>query len=250
MILLQDLLKETDSYKTRIGSALLSPSNIEELLDQYFRITFTYSSSALEGNPLTLSQAKTLLEDASGIERLPGRDSLEIIGGSKAYDFMKETAKQKDMSITEDTFKELHRIFYQGIDTRPAGRYRTEPAFISDKEAAPGPDEIPHLMSHLADQIHSSQFALHPVELAAMAHKRLMDIQPFTDGNGIIARLLMNLLLVHAGYSVVSISPVRGTDYLYALSVSRRHKDMEPFSRLVAECAIETAKTCCRLFSI
>lgn len=60
-------------------------------------------------------------------------------------------------------------------------------------------------MKHLADQIHSSRSTLHPIELAAMAHKRLVDIHPFVDGNGRTARLLMNLILVNVGYGVVSI---------------------------------------------
>ena len=42
---------------------------------------------------------------------------------------------------------------------------------------------FPRLMAHLTDQILSSQSTLHPIELAAMAHKRLVDIHPFIDGN-------------------------------------------------------------------
>ncbi|MCI9417857.1 MAG: Fic family protein [Eubacterium sp.] len=62
-------------------------------------------------------------------------------------------------------------------------------------------------MKHLTDQIHSSRSALHPIELAAMAHKRLVDIHPFVDGNGRTARLLMSLVCgVRSGLPCVRMS--------------------------------------------
>ena len=114
----------------------------------------------------------------------------------------------------------------------------------------PSPKDIPQLMKHLADQIHSSRSTLHPIELAAMAHKRLVDIHPFVDGNGRTARLLMNLILVNAGYGVVSIPPIWRNDYINALSASRRLNDIEPFSKLIAECVIETERDYCRLLKL
>lgn len=83
-----------------------------------------------------------------------------------------------------------------------------------------------------------------------MAHKRLLDIHPFLDGNGGTARLLMNLILVNAGYGVVSVPPVRQNDYHNALSDSRRRNDMEPFSKLIAECVIEAERDYCRLLRL
>lgn len=70
------------------------------------------------------------------------------------------------------------------------------------------------------------------------------------DGNGRTARLLMNLILVNAGYGVVSVPPIRRNDYIDALSASRRLYDMEPFSTLIAECVIETERDYCRLLKI
>jgi len=105
-------------------------------------------------------------------------------------------------------------------------------------------------MRHMVDQIHSSKTTLHPIELAAMAHKRLVDIHPFVDGNGRTARLLMNLILVNDGYGVVSFPPAWRNEYINALSASRRLNDMEPFSKLITECVIETKRDYCRLLKI
>lgn len=248
---LQDLLQKADTYKEKISSA--RPLAKEELksLDDYFRVGFTYSSNALEGNTLTISETKILLEDGITVGGRPLKDCYEAVGHGAAYDFMLKLARQQDMSITEDTIKTLHRLFYQKVDADQAGQYRTIQVYISGTEyIPPSPEDIPQLMKHLADQIRYSRSTLHPIELAAMAHKRLVGIHPFIDGNGRTARLLMNLILVNAGYGVVSIPPVWLNDYINALSASRRLNDMEPFSKLITECVIETERDYCRLLKL
>ena len=248
---LQDLLQKADSYKQKISSA--RPLAKEELksLDNYFRIGFTYSSNALEGNTLTISETKILLEDGLTVGGRPLKDCYEAVGHGIAYDFMLDLARQQNMNITEDTIKKLHRLFYQKVDAEQAGQYRSIPVYISGTEyIPPSPEDVPQLMNHLADEIHFSRSVLHPIELASMAHKRLVDIHPFVDGNGRTARLLMNLILVNAGYGVVSIPPVWRNDYINALSAARRLNDMEPFSKLIAECVIETERDYCRLLKL
>lgn len=251
MSTLQELLQKADSYKQKISSA--RPLAKEELksLDDYFRIGFTYTSNALEGSTLTISETKILLEDGITVGGRPLKDCYEAVGHGAAYDFMLELARQQYMNITEDTIKKLHRLFYQKVDADQAGQYRSIQVYISGTEyIPPSPEDIPHLMKHLADQIHSSRSSLHPIELSAMAHKRLVDIHPFIDGNGRTARLLMNLVLVNAGYGVVSIPPILRNDYINALSVSRRLNDMEPFCKLIAECVVETERDYCRLLKL
>lgn len=248
---LQDLLQKADCYKQKISSA--RPLAKEELksLDDYFRVGFTYSSNALEGNTLTISETKILLEDGITVGGRPLKDCYEAVGHGSAYDFMLELARQQGMNITEDIIRKLHRLFYQKVDADQAGQYRSIQVYISGSEyVPPAPEEVPRLMNHLTDQIHSSNPVLHPIELAAMAHKRLVDIHPFINGNGRTARLLMNLILVNAGYGVVSIPPVWRNDYINALSASRRLNDMEPFCKLIAECVIETERDYCRLLKL
>lgn len=251
MSTLQDLLQKADSYKQKISSA--RPLAKEELksLDNYFRVGVTYSSNALEGNTLTISETKIILEDGITVGGRPLKDCYEAVGHGAAYDFMLELARQQDMRITEDTIKMLHKLFYQKVDADQSGQYRTIQVYISGTEyIPPSPEDVPQLMKHLADQIHSSRSTLHPIELAAMAHKRLVDIHPFVDGNGRTARLLMNLILENAGYGVVSIPPSRRNDYINAMSASRRLNDMEPFSELIAECVVETERDYCRLLKL
>lgn len=198
MSTLQDLLQKADSYKQKISSA--RPLAKEELKspDDYFRVGFTYSSNALEGNTLTISETKILLEDGITVGGRPLKDCYEAVDHGTAYNFMLGLTRQQDMNITEDTIKKLHRLFYQKVDADQASQYHSIQFHISGTEyVPPAPDKVPQLMKHLADQIHSSRSTLHPIELAAMTHKRLVDIHPFVDGNGRTARLLMNLILVN-----------------------------------------------------
>ena len=83
---LQELLQKADSYKQKISSA--RPLTKEELksLDEYFRIGFTYSSNALEGNTLTISETKILLEDGITVGGRPLKDCYEAVGHGSAYD--------------------------------------------------------------------------------------------------------------------------------------------------------------------
>lgn len=191
-----------------------------------------------------MSTLKDLLQKADSCKEkiasaLPSKNDYESAGQGPAWDFMLELARQQDMNITEDTVKTLHRLLYRKGEAAEASLYRTIQVTVPETgDVPPAPEEVPRLMSHLADQIHFSRSTLHPVELAAMAHKRLLDIYPFIDGNEKTALLLMNLILVHTGYGAVTITPDRQKDYISALTASRQLNDMEPFSILIARCVI------------
>ena len=154
-----------------------------------------------------------------------------------------KTSRHQDITITEDTIKELHRTVLTGGGTPPADSYRTGMSAIDDYGyQPPHPEDVPRLTGHLADQIRSSKSSLHPIELAAMAGKRLIDIQPFTSANEETAFLLMNRILVSEGYRPITIGTERREAYQQALTISRKEYDMEPFSRLIAECILDEGK--------
>ena len=107
-------------------------------------------------------------------------------------------------------------------------------------------------MAAFIDDLNAKKDKLHPVELSAYAHRRLVDIHPFQDGNGRTARLLMNLILVKKGYCVVSIPPVLRHDYISALQQAQRSEAPSDaaFIKLIADCEIEAQKDYCRMFRI
>ena len=250
---LQALLQRIDTTKVWIDEKRpLAPKEIIEL-DAYFRIGMTYTSNALEGNSLTLTETKVLLEDGLTVGGKPLRDSYEAIGHANAYDFMLEAARSKPFVFSEDMILKIHKLFYQKIDENTAGSYRNVQVFITGTEYIPPPaDEIPELMKELVAELLAKWDNEHPVRLASFAHQRLVDIHPFEDGNGRTARLLMNLILINQGYQIVSIPPVLRHEYINAITAGRRSgsKIGGALAKFIAECEVEAQKDFCRMFHI
>ena len=250
---IKDLLKRIDDCAAVIRAYRpLSEAEVKEL-DAYYRIGMTYSSNALEGNSLTLSETKVLLEDGITVGGKSIRDCYEATGHARAYDYMLMIARSDSFSISEYVIRHLHYLFYNGIDPETAGEYRKGQVFITGTEYVPPvAEEVPKCMAALVTELAEQQRKLHPVELAAYAHRRLVDVHPFQDGNGRTARLLMNLILINLGYCIVSIPPVLRHDYIVALQQAQRENrpSDEAFLKLIAECEIEAQKDYCRMFRI
>lgn len=250
---MNELLQKIDQYAQVIREYRpLSADEVREL-DNYFRIGSTYASNALEGNSLTLSETKVLLDDGITVGGKPIRDCYEATGHAKAYDHMLALARGGELRFTEEAVLRLHELFYGGVDASRAGRYREGQVFISGTEyVPPAAEDVPTEMAALMDELNEKKETLHPVELAAYAHRRLVDIHPFQDGNGRTARLLMNLVLVNKGYCVVSIPPVLRHEYITALQQAQRAQNPSDaaFVRLICQCELEAQRDYCRMFHI
>jgi Fic family protein len=233
------VLKKIDALRAKIDAHMLKQ------VREYFRIGMTYSSNALEGNSLTETETKIVIEDGITIGGKPVRDHLEALGHSEAYDLLFRLAKNQE--ISEANVKELHRLFYYRIDAKQAGKYRKQRVIITGTDfIPPAPEKIPDLMSAFAKRIPDQRAKRHPVEFAAIIHRELVTIHPFIDGNGRAARLLMNLALLQAGYPVAIIPPALRRDYLDNLD--RTHKgDDGPFINFIAGVCYESAKEYLRL---
>ena len=249
----QELFDKADLYKNKIDDN--RPFNSEQLkeLDNYFRVGFTYSSNSIEGNTLTITETKILLEDGITVGGKPIKDYYEAAGHAEAYDYMISLARTVKLEITEDIIKHLHFLFYNKVDMEEAGQYRKIQIYLSGTEYLPPiPEDVLHLMKHFINEMDSFKQRMHPIEFAAICHKRLVDIHPFKDGNGRTARLLMNLILVNAGYGITSIPPVLRNEYISALMASQRENnpDIDTFNNFIVECVIETERDYCRLLRI
>ncbi len=247
------LLDKIDFYREEIEKRRpLIAAEIKEL-DNYFKIGNTYASNAIEGNPLTLSETKVIIEDGITVGGKPLKYCYEATGHAKAYDYMISVARGDNFEITEEVILKLHKLFYSGIDDEYAGKYRDIQVFITGTEYIPPKAEnVPKLMKEFIQKLDEYNDTMHIIEYAAYAHRRLVDIHPFIDGNGRTARLLMNLILINKGYVAVSISPVLRFEYMQALQLAQRKTKSsdEAFVKLIAECEIEAQKDYFRLFGI
>ena len=154
----------------------------------------------------------------------------------------------QDNRISEDQIKKLHKIFYYRIDEKNAGVYRNSKVFITgSKYPTTNPENIAKSMSELVNKINELKNKIHPVELAAVAHKEFVFIHPFLDGNGRVARLLMNLILLQADYNLIIIPPIVRSEYIRTLE--QAHKDDSEFIAFIVKMLKETQRDYLRLLS-
>ena len=221
----------------------LDKETVKEL-QNYYKIGLTYSSNAIEGNSLTETETKIILEEGITVGGKPIRDYFEAIGHSKACDFIHKISNAHD--IEETHVKNLHKLFYGFIDTKEAGKYRKRKVFISGSQySVPAPEKVPGLMKKFIEDMDYIRKDIHPVKFAALVHKEFVFIHPFVDGNGRVARLLMNLVLLQEGYSIAIIPPVLRNEYITLLE--KAHKDDCDFVEFIAQRVKETQKDYLRL---
>jgi Fic family protein len=243
--MLATILKEIDRLKEEVDDYRLINQYQSAQDKEYFRIGLTYSSNALEGNTLTETETKIVLEEGITIGGKPLKDHFEAVGHSQAYDFLYSLLLHK--GFCQEHLKQLHYLFYYRINQEVAGNYRTVPAFITgSKYPLPKPDQLSSLMS---DFIETSERLIkneHPVVAAAQIHKEFVYIHPFVDGNGRVARLLMNLVLLQQGFMIVCIPPIMRAEYIQTLEVGRSND--ASFILLIAQMVKEGQKEYLRLF--
>lgn len=241
------IYEKIDRYKASIDEQRPFEGHLLNEIRGYYRIGLTWSSNALEGNALTISETKVLLEDGLTAGGKPLRDTFEALGHAQAYDFMFTLLGSR--RITEADTLTMHRTFYTGIDTKDAGRYRDRPVFITgSNHNVCDVEQSGEEMSKLFQWAASDRDKYHPIEFAAQLHKRFVFIHPFIDGNGRLSRLLMNTTLIQDGYMLAVIPPVLRQEYISLLE--RAHKDDRPFMDFIAERVLESEREIMRLLHI
>jgi len=245
--MIENRLKRIDELKARIDDFRPLDKSLLKQVREYFRIGLTYSSNALEGNSLTETETKVIIEDGITIGGKPLKDHYEAIGHSEAYDLIYRLARKKE--IRDKHIKDLHKVFFLRLDPKNAGKYRKQRVLITGSEfLPPPPNKVSGLMESLGQEIPRLRKKFHPVHFAALLHRELVTIHPFIDGNGRTARLLMNLALLQDGYPIAIIPPILRTEYLDALKKSQKTpRDDRPFFDFIASVCYESAKEYLRL---
>ena len=240
-------LEKLALYQSAINELRPFEGEMLKQIKDFYRIGLTWTSNALEGNSLTESETKVLIEDGLTVGGRPLRDMFEAVDHAKAYDYMFTLLRNKE--ITEKDILYLHKLFYQNIDAGFAGRYRDILVFISGSNyPVTRVENIQSEIEDLCKWIKIKRNEHHPVEFAAILHKKFVFIHPFKDGNGRVARLLMNTALIQDGYLPALIPPILRTDYISLLE--KAHIDDKPFINFIAERELESQKDFLRLLHI
>jgi Fic family protein len=245
-------ITDCESLKVEIDGYRPLDEHTLSQLRAYYRVGLTYASNAMEGNTLTETETKVVLEDGMTIGGKPMKDHLEAIGHAKAYDLLYELIQNPE--VTELDLLALQRLVVDDIDglspdSLEPGQYRSKSVIITGTSYVPPqaihvPEQMKVFLEEKLPQWLASE---HPIHVAALAHLELVTIHPFLDGNGRTARLLMNLLLMKAGYPITLIPPVLRADYMACLRSFQEQQDRMPFLNFISNVTYESCKDFIRL---
>lgn len=220
------MLEEIQRKKARLDRLRPFPQEVLAELDAWYDVELTYTSNAIEGNTLTRQETAIVLEKGITVRGKPLKDHQEAVDHLDALRLARDLAA-RERPITEADVRDLHRLVVGGTLKAEAGTYSQHRRRIAGSMVVfPSPTKVPAMMEEFGQWLAQSQPS---VESALEAHLRLVSIHPFSDGNGRTARLLMNLLLLRAGYPPLVVRPEDRPDYLEALEKRQLHEDASDY---------------------
>lgn len=178
------------------------------------RERFITNTNAIEGSQLTLEQTKKILELKKEYET-QDKEELEVINMGQCLELYDEFLLQK-IDINIKVILKFHLLLLKAVPNYEgyAGVWRPVNVYIrGSKYGFSAWKEIPGRMSELLRWYETNKNMLHPVELAAIFHARFVTIHPFADGNGRMARLLMNYILQLNGFPFTDIPFSKRDEY-------------------------------------
>ena len=224
--------------KAQLAALLPLPEALQDNLSQWLRVELTYTSNAIEGNTLGRQQTALVIEQGLTVGGKTLIEHLEARNHAAAFDWLTQQLIEPGRTITVADICHLHALLLAGIQDEHAGQYRRVRVRLSGSAVAlPNPLKVPDLMADLGQwlaqptDLHAVEYA---IERAAEAHYRLVTIHPFIDGNGRSARLLMNALLMQAGYPAAIIRPRDRLAYIQSLQQAQLGGSQDAYIRLIA----------------
>lgn len=161
------------------------------------RVRNTHSSTAIEGNPLTLEQVRAL-EEGRPLGAVTERSRREVLNYFAGLRFIEKNISKKP--ITHEDLLKLHAIIASDVmDQGKAGRYRDILVRVG-RYLPPAPEMVSGLMSELLNWWNQEATRWSPVLSSAIIHFRFEDIHPFADGNGRTGRTLALWELYRRGF--------------------------------------------------
>lgn len=200
-------IAEIAELKAAVERSRVLPLNQAKLQRQAI-LRIAYTSTSIEGNKLAEFEVGKVLEGKS--VRASQKDILEVKNYLKALKMIEKLSEQKD-SISLSDILRLHQIVTLGlVEKKKTGKFRPSDVYVLDdlgdgremvRFKAPDAKLAPKLVNELLNWLRESKKeGMHPIIRAGILHLQFVTIHPFTDGNGRVARLLTQLLLIKDGW--------------------------------------------------
>lgn len=249
-----NIIAEIDRLKAELDKHRPLPPEAVGRLAQKLRIEWNYHSNAIEGNALTLGETRSLILHGLTARGKPLRDHLDIEGHDAAVTAIEKAATEGD-ALNQAFIRNLHGILlkepYETPAETPDGRRAMRTIVVGEYKKMPNnvrtrtgkmhhfvpPEQVQPMMSDLIDWHRAKEAeGEHPIVVAATFHHQFVHIHPFDDGNGRMARLLMNLILMKHGYTIAMVQRDGRDRYISEIEQAQATGSLADFIRYVAEC--------------
>ncbi len=195
---------------------------------------FTYDSTGIEGNTMTLEETSFLLFEGIVPKEKSLREIYEVTNHKKAFDYILNYKGD----ITKEFILKLHELVVLNTLRQDLmsqiGRYRTVQVFIG-MSLPPKPQDVPDKMGGLLRWYSSNKKILHPLVLASHFHAEFEKIHPFVDGNGRVGRLLMNFIMRKNRLPMINIPKKRKFKYYEVLNAAQYKNNLKPFVKFLID---------------
>jgi Fic family protein len=187
----------------------------QELTDEFLRryeLSWLYHENALEGVVYTSQELATALENPAVADAAFVNAFQEIRNHKVAVDLVREEARAKKLRVNLTLVRKLNETLGAGLEGRDVQDFRKDmPLHRAYFHEIAQPAKIPALLQKVLDACDSADFRnAHPIQRAARLHHGFMQVFPYTENSGRVARLLGNLVLLQSGYRVPCI--IHATD--------------------------------------
>jgi Fic family protein len=229
-----NILTTLEEKKQRLDGYIPFSVDLVANLRDWFKIELTYTSNAIEGNTLSRAETALVVEKGVTVDGKTLKEHLEAVNHAQAFDWVMQRIDTTKRDITESTILNIHQLILQKIVDNQAGRYRTVPVRIAGSTVVmPNAMKVPELMGEYVSWLQQS--TENPLTVAVDAHFKLVSIHPFVDGNGRTARLLMNLLLMQAGYPPAIIRKEERKQYITSIEKAQLGGSLADYYALMYE---------------
>ena len=243
-----------DALKAELDGYRPLPPDVMRKFTEKVRLDWNYHSNALEGNTLSYGETKALLLSEFHIGNKRGRDYMEMKAHDDVITIVADLVKD-ETPITGTLIRELHRLMLKEPYFNPAidqfgretekrivpGVYKTTPNSVRRPSGAlfeyAQPYEVEAMMGELLEEYKrlDTEGEVHAVALATWFHYEFIRIHPFDDGNGRMARILMNLILQRKGLVPAIVLVKDKGAYLDALALTDGTDHLADFTAFISK---------------
>jgi Fic family protein len=161
--------------------------------EEDFIVRFTYNTNAIEGNRLSLRETSMILTENIIPAGATPNDYNETINSKDCYEFM----RVYNGEFNQKFLLKIQELLTKNTNCKIVGSYRNHNVRISGSDwIPPNHDGLKEEMRKIFQWYYSAKKRLHPVELGAILHNKLVRLHPFSDGNGRTSRVVMNWILM------------------------------------------------------